>query len=71
MLQANTTQAVAPTATLQRSPSSGVRDNLEFGGLSAPLTLSAWFVQLELEYLPVLKKVVVRGVNGEFPTERG
>jgi hypothetical protein len=32
---------------------------------------STWFMQLEPEYLPVLKKVIVRGVNGEFPTERG
>ena len=33
--------------------------------------LSAWFVQLELEYFPVLEKVIVRGVNGELSTERG
>jgi hypothetical protein len=35
------------------------------------LLLSAWLVQLELEYLAVLEKVIVCGVNGEVPTERG
>lgn len=48
----------------------GPRDNVAFGGLAAPFRSPAWLVQLELEHLSVLEEVIVRRVDGKFPTER-